>query len=267
MISQDQIRDLIGAQLIDSSGSKVGKVGQIYFDDDTGAPEWATVHTGMFGTNESFVPLADAQVSGDELRVPYSKDQIKDAPNCSADGHLEESEEAELYSHYGLDYGRSRSDSGVAEGSAVRAGTGGDTSRGRSGKTTGDGMTRSEERLHAGTERVQTGTVKLRKWVETEEQQIKVPVTKEKARVVTEPITEGNRDDALSGPEITEGEHEVTLTEERPVVAKETVPVERVRLEKDIETDEEVVSEEVRKERIEGDGIDLRGERQSSEKR
>jgi uncharacterized protein (TIGR02271 family) len=115
-------------------------------------------------------------------------------------------------------------------------------------------MTRSEEQVHAGTEKVTAGKARLRKWVETEDVNVTVPVAKEKARLETEPITEANRDSALAGPDISEDEHEVTLTEERPVVAKETVPVERVKLSKDTEQSEAQVSEQVRKERIEAEG-------------
>jgi uncharacterized protein (TIGR02271 family) len=80
-----------------------------------------------------------------------------------------------------------------------------------------------------------------------------VPVTREEVRIEREPITGENRDDALAGPEISEAEHEVTLHEETPVVEKETVPVERVRLGTDTVTEEETVSEQVRKEEIETD--------------
>jgi uncharacterized protein (TIGR02271 family) len=114
-------------------------------------------------------------------------------------------------------------------------------------------MTRSEERVRAGTEKVTTGKARLRKYIETEQQQVTVPVTKEKVRLETEPITDANRGNAMSGPALSEEEHEVTLTEERPVVAKETVPVERVRLAKDVEQTEETVTADVAKERIETD--------------
>ena len=127
-----------------------------------------------------------------------------------------------------------------------------------SGRNTDDAMTRSEEQVRAGTEKVTAGKARLRKWVETEDVNVKVPVTKEKARLETEPITDANRDSALDGPAISEEEHEVTLTEERPVVAKETVPVERVKLTKETEQHEDQVSEQVRKERVEAEGdVDL----------
>jgi stress response protein YsnF len=80
-------------------------------------------------------------------------------------------------------------------------------------------------------------------------------VRREKARVVTEPVTDANRDQALSGEELTEGGHEVILTEERPVVTKQTVPVERVRLETDVVADTERVEETVGRERIDVEGV------------
>jgi len=114
-------------------------------------------------------------------------------------------------------------------------------------------MTRSEEQLRAGTERVDAGRARLRKYVVTEQQQMQVPVSREEVRVEREPITDANRDAAYSGGDITEEEHEVTLRAERPVVQTEAVPVERVRLDKETVTDTETVSGEVRKEQIEVD--------------
>ena len=117
-------------------------------------------------------------------------------------------------------------------------------------------MTRSEQQVRVGTERVERGRARLRKYVVTEQVQQTVPVTREEVRVEREPITEDNVDDATRGPDISEAEHEVVLTEERPVVQKETVPVERVRLSKDAVTDEAQVSEEVAKEQIETEGVE-----------
>jgi stress response protein YsnF len=62
----------------------------------------------------------------------------------------------------------------------------------------------------------------------------------------------------MRGSEITEAEHEVTLHEERPVVSKETTPVERVRASKETVTEEETVGGEIRKERIEMEEEDAR---------
>lgn len=254
MISTDQAREVIGVTVTTSTGEKIGTAGQVFLDDQTNQPEWTTVSTGTFGGKESFIPLAEAQLTGDTMTVPYDKDTVKNAPTVDVEeGHLSQTEEAELYRYYGLDYSENRSDSGLPQGSAGNGerGVGHDTS----GPNTDKAMTRSEEQVHAGTEKVTTGTARLRKWVETEEVQVTVPVTKEKAKLVTEPVTDANRGDAMAGGDLTEEEHEVTLTEERPIVTKETVPVERVRLEKDVETTQESVTTDVRKERISADGV------------
>jgi uncharacterized protein (TIGR02271 family) len=287
-----EARELPGRNLVDANGDKVGSIGQLYLDDDSGEPEWVTVRTGLFGLNESFVPLQDATTEGDTVRVPYTKDQIKAAPNVSPEGgeHLPEEQEARLYEHYTMqrrgygDAGFATSRSGrdidaelAAAGSdrgadaayetptSVRGdavvgdetagyATGSDLGADRRDLGTDDAMTRSEERVRAGTERVATGRARLRKYVETEHVNVEVPVQREKARIVTEPITDANVDEATSGPDLTEAEHEVTLTEERPIVTTEAVPVERVRLEKDVEESVETVGTEVRKERIAAEG-------------
>jgi len=98
--------------------------------------------------------------------------------------------------------------------------------------------------------------VRLRKHVETEDVSKTVPVMREEARVQREPITDANVDEATSGPDIAEGEHEVVLREEEVVAEKRTVPKERVRLDKDVVQEEQQVSETVAKEQIEVDGAD-----------
>ncbi|MCO1655750.1 DUF2382 domain-containing protein [Pseudonocardia humida] len=286
MFTQDQIRSLVGATAYDSDGDKIGKVGHVYFDDQTDQPKWITVNTGLFGLNESFVPLAGAESRGDDVVVRYDKATVKDAPNVDAEGHLSVEEEERLYRHYGLDYasggeygtsGTDRTTSGADYSAAGTTGTAGgrhelrDTERsdyqdrsatdrgleGRghdtSGPNTDDAMTRSEERLNVGTETREAGRARLRKHVVTEHQQVQVPVSREEVRVEREPITDANRGDAVDGPAISEEEHEVTLREERPVVDKEAVPVERVRLGTETVRETETVGDEVRREEIEVD--------------
>ncbi|SNR94997.1 PRC-barrel domain-containing protein, partial [Geodermatophilus pulveris] len=106
MITDQQISQVIGTTAYDADGDKVGKVAEVYLDDETGRPEWATVNTGLFGTKETFVPLAQADLSGDQLRFPYDKAKIKDAPKVDTDGHLSPQEEEELYRYYGLGSGQ-----------------------------------------------------------------------------------------------------------------------------------------------------------------
>jgi uncharacterized protein (TIGR02271 family) len=230
-----------GRNVVSSDGDKIGTIEEIYLDTDTGQPEWATVRTGLLGTQHTFVPLAQVDHHHGEVVVPYSKDQVKDAPSVDPDGQLSHEEEDRLYDHYGV------GGSGTG-GSEQPAG------RDMSGPTTDDAMTRSEEELRVGTAQRERGRARLRKYVVTEEVQQTVPVQREEVRVEREPITDSNVEQALDGPEISEEEHEVVLHEEEPVVEKRAVPKERVRMGKETRTDEARVSEEVRKEQIEADG-------------
>ncbi|WP_159802100.1 DUF2382 domain-containing protein [Arthrobacter zhaoguopingii] len=281
MITQENIDTILsrGGNVIGSDGDKIGSIGQIYLDDQTGEPSWVTAKTGLFGTSESFVPLQGADVEGNDVRVPYSKAQVKDAPRIESDGNLSPEEEDRLYRHYELggtsgytdttgtagtttdtdrrdtDYvDTDRRDSDYVE-TGRRDTVGHDTS----GPTTDDAMTLSEEQLRVGTERREAGRVRLRKYVVTENVTKTVPVSREEVRLEREPITDGNVGAAMDGPAISEEEHEVILHEERPVIQKEAVPVERVRLDKDTVTEDHTVNEEVRKEQIDVDGDDRNG--------
>ena len=235
--------DWRGRNVVDPEGAKVGRLEEVYLDQHSGRPEWLLVHTGLLGMKSSFAPLAGARVDGEDVRIGYSKQEVKDAPSVEADGELSQEEEARLYAHYGLDYSESRSDTG----------------RDVRGPTTDDAMTRSEEELRVGTAKRERGRARLKKYVVTEEATQTVPVQREEVRVEREPITDANRDRATAGPDISEEEHEVVLHEEEVVTEKRAVPKERVRLDKDIVTDEQTVSEQVRKEQVDTEGVERKG--------
>ena len=251
-----------GRNAVDRDGDKIGKVEEIYLDQETGRPEWALVNTGLL-TKSSFVPLAGATPQQDELRVAYDKAQVKDAPGVDPVGELTQDQEAALYGHYGLDYSEGHSDTGLPEGRSDVSGRNpagqgtGAVGDDVSGAETDDAMTRSEEELRVGTTQREAGRARLRKHVVTEQVEQTVPVQREEVRIEREPITDANVDQAGDGPAISEEEHEVVLHEEEVVTEKRAVPKERVRMSKDAVTEERQVSEEVRKEQI--DEIDGEG--------
>ncbi|KAF2775898.1 PRC and DUF2382 domain-containing protein [Streptomyces coelicoflavus] len=289
MITREEIANVLDQPVYDGDGNKIGDAKHVFFDDMTGRPEWVSVKTGMFGGAESFVPIRDAAMVQDHLEVPYGKDQVKGAPSVDVDagGHLSETEEHRLYDYYGINWDSvlseaERTDDGPAAAGTGTAGTAGTagaagaagaaglagttgaagTAGGRTGREDAmrregmrgdEAMTRSEEQMRIGVERHESGRARLRKYVVTEEVQQTVPITHEEVRVVREPITDANRDEALAGPEISEAEHEVTLHAERAVVETETVPVERVRMTTEELTENETVRGQVRKERIEAE--------------
>jgi uncharacterized protein (TIGR02271 family) len=242
--------DWQGRTILGSDGEKIGKVDEVYLDENTGKPEWATVKSGLFGSKSNFVPLAGATSSGEEVSVQVTKDQVKDAPGVEADGELSPAEEAKLFEHYGVPY----TAAGTVTAEGPRGGRGGSGTDHDTGGPASDGaMTRSEEELQVGTRSVETGRVRLRKHVVTEMVTKTVPVQREEVRVEREPITDANRGAAMDGPEISEEEHEVVLHEDQPVVEKTVVPKERVRLDTETLSGEQEISEEVRKEQIETD--------------
>lgn len=265
MTFQGDIRDLQRANVIDSTGDKVGSVGQVYVTNEGQEPSWVTVNTGLFGTKETFIPLSEAQFADGDLRVPYEKSFIKDAPNVDEDGEISQEEEAELYRYYGvqdpsrgtgtlgaddrLADGVDRDHRGTAAGvGAAGAGVGVDHDR-HDGvdrdRHDGDGVTLHEERLDVGTERRETGQARLRKYVVTETEQVEVPVQREELVVERTPATGEDRGGTLGDDETV-----VTLHEERPVVDKETVATENVSLGKKTVTDTETVTEQVGHEEV-----------------
>ena len=292
-ITENDLTGLRDGNVLSASGEKIGSIGQVYLDDQTGEPTFVTANTGLFGLKQSFVPLQGARVENGDLIVDYDKETVKDAPRIDDDGSLTPDEEDELYRYYGIggagtttggydtsaDTTTTTTDAGYGTGT-VASDTGTTADAGYTGTTTDtgvgarydegadrtrdvdtdrdtdDAMTLSEERVNVGTQTQETGRARLHKYVVTENVTQTVPVQREEVRLEREPITDENVGDATSGPDFTESEHEVTLREERPVVEKEAVPVERVRLATDTVTDEVTVSEDVRKEEI-GSDVDV----------
>ena len=174
-LTNDQLKGWIGRSLVDPSGDKVGKIADIYMDDDTDRSEWLAVTTGLFGSKVSFVPITEATApAGDDVRSQFYKGQVKEAPNAEADGQLSQDEEARLYTHYGIDYSEQRSNSGLPEGDPAPA---------PAAATTDDAMTRSEEELEVAKTSREAGRVKLRKWVDVERVETTVPVAHEEVRI------------------------------------------------------------------------------------
>src|SRR4051794_3103057 len=112
-----------GQDLVGNDGGKIGSIEDIYLDRETDEPEWAVVTTGLFGTKRTFVPLTDAQMSEDGIRVPYDKSTVKDAPNIDPDGELSHEEERVLYQHYGREYSDYQSGSGGLDTDTTTRGT------------------------------------------------------------------------------------------------------------------------------------------------
>jgi stress response protein YsnF len=281
MLDERAVSAAIGSTAYDATGAKIGTVEHFYVDDRTGAPSWVAVTTGLFGTRHSIVPALDAAFAEGGLRLPVSLDAVKSAPHLTGD-HLSPDDEASLRRHYGTDPDTDqRTDQrtdrdtvqDTGQGTDQRTGVGGEAlaepplTAGEPPETPGrsprhaasdDAMTRSEEQLVVGTERVAATRARLVKYVVTEEVQITVPIRREEIRIEQVPLDapdEGPGETLLSDqPAGTPGTgglpDEIILHTERPVVTVEVVPTERVRLRTEVVQGQETVSGQVQREQI-----------------
>jgi hypothetical protein len=172
-----------GRTVIDRSGERIGSLEEFFLDSKTDLPEWGAVSSGLFGRRRSFVPLTEAEPSGeDELQVPFDKEHVLAAPQADPDVELSEDDEMTLYRHYGL--GSSTTESAAQQQGGA---PGGDEPQ-------RDAMTRSEEEVDIRTEARPRERLRLKKYVVTEHVTKTVPVRREKIAVEREPV--GDEEDA-----------------------------------------------------------------------
>jgi Domain of unknown function (DUF2382)/PRC-barrel domain len=150
-----------GRTVIDRDGEKLGTLKEIYLDEHE-RPNWGSIATGLFGTRETLAPLKNAQLAGDELQLPFTGDQVKDAPSVEPEVQLSTDEEQQLYRHY------------EPPGAAQRA-------------EPDDAMTRSEEEVTLRKQQRPRERVRLKKYVVTDYVKKTVPVQREKVRLEHEP--------------------------------------------------------------------------------
>ena len=191
----------IGRDAYDVDADRVGEITDIYYDDASGRPEWVTVRTGLFGMKRTFVPIHGSAPHGEsDLRLAYDKGTIKDAPRVDPEEHLSSDEERQLWAHYGYDYADMSAGKKYGYGKAYGQARADQDYEWRRDDDDTQTVTRSEEELRVAegrTERTETGKVRLRKYVVTENVKVDVPVTREEVRVTREPVS-GTREHAVT---------------------------------------------------------------------
>ena len=265
--SIESVRAWRGRTMVDADGAAIGTIADIYLDTETNEPTWALVHIDL-GDRDTLVPLAGAMAAGEHVQTPRLRGMVIAAPPSRSDRALSVDEERQLYRHYGLDYtvvdqpgppqpGPPQRDAPERDEHDRRVYDQEADARGGVGATSDEAMTRSEEQLRVGKQRRPRSRVRLQKYVTTEHVPATIPVQREEVRLVEEPIAE--RAEARgSGTRSAEQEPELILHEEQPVIDKQVVPRERVRLAKETVTEDQQVTESVRKEQIELDEGELR---------
>ncbi len=223
-LTREDIPKLRNIPVVTADGEEIGHVGDAYYDETSERLQCVGVAGDALGVTKRMIPVAGATVDAEgRLRLPYSRAEIEGSPDWSDED---------------ADWGdnRTRDRYGEVSGYYDRVGD------------QDEALTRSEEELAVSKQEVAAGSVRLRKWVETEPVETDVELRRETAEITREPI-----DRPVGDIELGEQEIEVPLHEERPVVEKQTVAKERISVEKDVETEQETVTDELRKERIEVD--------------
>ncbi len=256
-MTSDQMARMAGQQAYDSTGQKIGDIQRVFYDRDTNEPTWITVRAGRFGGRETVVPLAGARTSpSGGLALAVRKDVVTDAPAIDVGSELTVDDVTALNRYYEHSMSMPPTeDMPRVERETGRAGMAGmerqQPSKGGEKRPLDENrpveLTSHEERIRVGTEPVDSGKVRLRKVVVTEPVETTVPLRHEEIRVERVPV------DARPAPghQFAEEASEVTLHEERPLISKETVAVETVRLSPETRTDQRRVTDQVRRERIE----------------
>src|SRR5215469_323630 len=223
-----QAEQLLGARVTGADGKLVGTIEQVFRDDVDGTPAWARVRSGKIGR---FVPLGSCQVTAEGVTIPFDAQKIMGAPNIDAGQHMSAAQAEELTRYYGLTIPTQQPRSQMAESQLSEQ----------------DWLVRQEERIQVGVETMETGRVRLHKYVDVESVEQPVHLFHEEYEVERVPITGDER----FSSDLAEGEREIILHEERAVLRKELVPVERVRLRPKRVEEDTTIRDEVRRERIE----------------
>ncbi|MFR9778501.1 PRC and DUF2382 domain-containing protein [Micromonospora sp. MS34] len=233
-LTEQQVRSLYGQDVQDRSGARIGSVDQVWADA-AGEPTWVSVRTGGTARDESMAPLHAARLQEGRVRLPYDRATVRGAPavESGTDQPLGVDQLTLLYRHYQL----------PGQG-AVRQ-----PQRPPPRATGPPELVRSEERARFGTTREPVGTARLRRRVVTENVHATVPVEHDEVTVVHEPVTQPR--DVPTG--LGEDQRDMVLYAERPVVVKERVPVERVRLARDEIVEERPAHAQVRRELVDAD--------------
>lgn len=225
--------ELEGATVHDAAGVPVGTVRALL-----GGPGEDGAHAAAVDVGDGrlvAVPLAAAEVGGGSIRVPHRRARIHEAPELDRDATaLSAADAAVLAAHY-----REAGDEVTAATTELRPGR--DEVE----------VVRSEEQLRVDRATVPHERVRVTKRIVEEEATVTVTLRREELVVEREPVADP---DAVALPEgedrVAEGALEFFLLAERPVVSTRVVPVERVRVGKDVAVEEAPVSATLRREEI-----------------
>jgi uncharacterized protein (TIGR02271 family) len=246
--SLGELRRYLDYTVVDRDNSRVGTIDAVW-EDHTSQPAYLAVRTGWLGMGKAHVvPAQSASVneSSRTIRLPYTSDQIKQAPAFDCQSDITFDSEKQITSYYTKHGYRDRAP---------------ETHRDRSARTEENTTMRlKEEEVTIGKREVEYGGVRLRKIVKTETVNQPVELKREEIVIERVPVT----DKTAQGAEFKEKEIYIPLRREEAVVAKEAKVREEVRVGKKTDVSKEQISETVRREDVEVEKNEFESERMKS---
>ncbi len=99
--------ELTGKDVYDLVGAQIGSVKQLYGGGGEGRPSWVAVKvsTGMIGREVVLVPIARLKEEDGQVRIPYTKQHLLDAPEVQSEDELSEEDVGQLSDYYAVSRG------------------------------------------------------------------------------------------------------------------------------------------------------------------
>ena len=110
---------MVGFEVDELGGSRVGTVQGIYFDAESGEPAWLIAGLGRRRVKPVAVPLTDCAAAAGRVWVAHDKEALSSAPTVDPSRPLLREHELAICAHYGISerVGRAAEVAGRPEGS------------------------------------------------------------------------------------------------------------------------------------------------------
>ncbi|MGI8412253.1 MAG: PRC-barrel domain-containing protein [Solirubrobacteraceae bacterium] len=102
MLNVERIEEWRGQDVLDSAGEKIGKVDEVYYEATEGEAMLLSVKSGLLGRHTALVPLTDASVGRDYIRVAFTREQVEQAER-GPDGEVSRKEVQDVSAAFGLE--------------------------------------------------------------------------------------------------------------------------------------------------------------------
>ncbi len=100
--------DLVGSELDDVAGDRVGRVSGFYADADSREPVWLVVALGRRGKKKVVVPLRECAAGAGRVWTAQEAGRMREAPAVDPARPLLREHETAICAHYGIGEGAGR---------------------------------------------------------------------------------------------------------------------------------------------------------------